>query len=373
MSERGFTLVELLVASLVSMIVAAGALLLAEGARTALAVEPPAMDTVRRLREAVDAISGPLAGAGGDRGVGDSRGSLADALPVVRLTGADGEAFTGLMVTRAVSGGRGQLITDQPGPGGALTLADGVGLCPGGQGVCGFIAGDVAAVFDGRGHADVFVVGAVSDGLSRIIPRAPLDHAYRAGALVVEARQDQLFLAVQGDGSRTLTRITAAGAREPLVDGVTNLELRAWGRAAPPEIFVAGAERFASFGLPPPQAGEADPEGIFEAGAHCMAELVAAVPTSSLPALGGGDDGLAALSPAQFDDGPWCPHADHPTRYDADWHRLLRIDVRLTVEVLAAVFRGPAGTLFTRAGTATHQASLWVPDRTLSFAVTVRP
>ena len=43
------------------------------------------------------------------------------------------------------------------------------------------------------------------------------------------------------------------------------------------------------------------------------------------------------------------------------------------MEVLAAVFRGPAGTLFTRAGTATHQASLWVPDRTLSFAVTVRP
>lgn len=372
MSERGFTLVELLIASLISAMVAGAALLLAGAAHTALAVEPASMETVRRLREGADAFAAAVASAGGDRGIGEDRGSIADGLPVLRLLGGEGgAAFTGLVATRAIRGGRGQLVEDQPGPGGSLMLATADGLCPRTDLVCGFRDGDVAAVFDGRGHFDVFVVGAVSEALARITPRAPLEHAYPAGAWVVEVRHDRLVLLRQPDGGQTLTRQTAAGAREPIVDGITRVELRAWGRAAPPAVYRFADDRFAHYGLAPPAATEVDAEGIFAMGSHCMATSEDGVLRTTLPSRAADADGLSELRPADLEDGPWCPHDDAPGRFDADWFRLRRIDVRLQVEALPEEFRGPAGSLFTRGGTAAHAAPHWIRDRTLEFSVAV--
>jgi len=372
MSERGFTLVELLVASVIAAMVAGGALLVARAAHTALAVEPASMDTVRRLREGADAIAAAVASAGGERGIGQARGDLADGLPVLRLLADEGgDGFNGLVITRAIRGGRGQLVEDQPGPGGSLMLATTDGLCPRTEVVCGFRDGDVAAVFDGRGHVDVFVVGAVSEALARIAPRAPLEYAYRAGAWVVEVRHERLVLLRQPDGGQTLTRFTAAGAREPIVDGVVRLDIRVWGRAEPPAVYGFADDRFAQYGLLPPGPGDVDTEGIFVVGAHCMAAHEDGVLRSILPARASDGDGLVELRPADMNDGPWCPHEAAPARFDADWFRLRRLDVFLQVEVLPAELRGPAGALFARGGAAAHDAPRWVHDRALAFSVRV--
>ena len=80
-------------------------------------------------------------------------------------------------------------------------------------------------------------------------------------------------------------------------------------------------------------------------------------------------DGLVRFEPGDFSDGPWCPYDGSPGAYDADLHRLSRIDIRLRVEVQAAEFRGPAGRLFTRGGTAARKAPRWVLDRTLVTSV----
>lgn len=371
MSAHGFTLVELLIAVLISLLVSAGALALAGIARTAFTVEPATMETVRRLREGADALTAAVASAGGDRAIGEDALALSGSLPPVRLLITAG-AFSGMSVTRAVQGGRGRLSVDQPGPADSLTLHMTDGLCPRSGDVCGFSVGDVASVFDARGHSDVFVVAAVSATLGRITPRAPLAFAYATGAWVVAVRHEQFVLVAQPDGSQTLTRVTAAGAREPLVDGVAGLALQAWGEPAPPQLLDGvDVPGFAQYGLPPPPADEIDPERIFADGAHCLVSRSAAGVASTLLAHAPAEDGLMRLSAADFEDGPWCPHPDAVNRFDADWYRLRRVDLQLRVEVMSAEHRGVAGLLFVRDGTATHDAPRWVRDRGIRTSVAV--
>jgi hypothetical protein len=273
---------------------------------------------------------------------------------------------------RGVQGGRGQLSADQPGPAGSLTLDIADGLCPRIRDVCGFAVGDVAVVFDARGHLDVFIVGAVSESLARIAPRAPLTYAYPAGAWVVAVRQERLLLVPQPGGARTLTRVTAAGAREPILDGVIGLRLDAWGAAAPPRLHASTARPgYASYGLAPLPPDAIDPEGIFPNGAHCLASQEGGPLQTALAARPPEDEGLAPLAPSDLDDGPWCPHDDAADRFDADWFRVRRVDVELQVEVLSAEHRGIPGALFARGGTGTHDAPRWVRDRAVRFSVAV--
>ena len=374
MTARGFTLVELLIASVVTLLVVAAAVAMAASARHAFVVEPAALDTVRRVREGTDALAAALAGAGGGSGAGDGVSSFAANVPIVRpltsLTGAPGGRFTALSAVRAIEGGLGRLAAPQPGPAGSLTLDRAASACPLTTAVCGFDVGDIAAVFDGRGHYDVFQIGDVSDVLGRITPGAPLGYAYATGAWVLAVRVDRFGLLRQSDGSHALTRITWSGAREPMVDGVVDLEFRVWGKARAPELRDAAiGSGVAQYGLPPPAPLAPDPDNVFAAGAHCMIARAGTAPVSRLVSYEPEADGLVRFEPGDFADGPWCAYDGSPGAYDADLHRISRVDVRLRVEVQSAEFRGPAGRLFTRGGTADRNAPRWVLDRTLVTSV----
>jgi len=376
MNARGFTLVELLVASLLTLLVVAAAVAMAASARQSFVVEPATLDTVRRLREGTEALAGALTGAGGGHAVGDGVSSLASSVPLVRpmmsLAGAPGGRFTALWVLRAIDGGLGRVALPQPGPAGSLTLDRAGSPCPLTTATCGFDVGDVAVVFDARGHFDVFQVANASDVLGRITPAAPLSYAYGAGAWVLTVRADRFGLVRQADGSHSLTRITWAGAREPMVDGVVDVEIGAWGRALAPEVRdAATGPGLAQYGLHPPEPREPDPDRVFPDGTHCMVARTGAVPSSRLGSYEPGAEGLVPLEPVDLSDGPWCPSAGSPGAWDADLFRLSRIDVRLRVEVQSAEFRGPAGRLFTRGGTASRNAPSWVLDRTLVVSVAI--
>lgn len=375
MTARGFTAIELLVATAMTLLVIGGGILMATSARWSLAVEPAAVDTTRRAREGVFALAEAIGSAGGGVAAGDGVLTLAANVPVVRpLTSLDespGGRFTALWLLRAVPGAVGRLSQAQVGPAGSLTL-DAAGPCPRSTLVCGFRIEDVAVVFDDRGHFDVFDVAAVSDTLTRIVPRRPLSRAYDTGDWVVSARVDRFGLVRQPDGSRTLTRVTWAGAVEPLVDGVVDLDIVVWGRADAPSLRDADeGPGLSSYGLAPPPPGEADGEAIFADGEHCMARRVGGAPQSPVTARAVDADGLSQLAPADFDDGPWCPSSTAPSAFDADLLRVQRLDIRMRVEALAAEFRGPSGFLFTRGGTATRDARRWIADRTLQVSVAV--
>jgi prepilin-type N-terminal cleavage/methylation domain-containing protein len=123
MTSRGFTVLELLVAMVITLLVVAAAVTLAAAARTSFLVEPAALDTVRRLREGADILGAALAGAGGDHAVGDGVWTLRSSVPPVRpLTALDespGDRFTAVWVLRAVAGGLGQVGLPQDGPSGS--------------------------------------------------------------------------------------------------------------------------------------------------------------------------------------------------------------------------------------------------------------
>lgn len=375
MTTRGFTAVELLVATVMTLLVIGGGVVMAASARWSLAVEPAAIDTTRRAREGVFALTEAVGSAGGGVAAGDGVLTLAASVPVVRpLTSLDespGDRFTALWLLRAVPGAVGRLAQPQEGPAGSLTL-DATGPCPQSTGVCGFRLDDVAVVFDDRGHFDVFDVAAVSDALIRIVPRVPLSRAYGTGDWVLSARVDRFGLVRQPDGSGTLTRVSWAGAVEPLVDGVVDLDIVPWGRPEAPSLRDADeGPGLSSYGLTPPPPDEIDDDGIFADGEHCMARRVGGAPRSPVATRPVDVDGLSQLAPADFDDGPWCPSSAAPSGFDADLLRVQRLDIRMRVEALAAEFRGSAGALFTRGGTATRDGRRWIADRTLQVSVAV--
>jgi hypothetical protein len=84
----------------------------------------------------------------------------------------------------------------------------------------------------------------------------------------------------------------------------------------------------------------------------------AAVPR--LPDLSANGVGLVEMAPALLADGPWCPDAASPNRFDADLLRVRRVRVSLRFEAAPAELRG-RGSLFARPGTSASALAL-VPD-----------
>ncbi|MCC7124593.1 MAG: prepilin-type N-terminal cleavage/methylation domain-containing protein [Acidobacteria bacterium] len=372
--ERGFTLVELLVALLVTLLVVAAAVGLATVARRSFLVEPAVIDTVRRLHAGADALAGAIADAGGDHAIGDGIWSVASSFPrVMPMTSLDntpGDAFRALRTLHVIPQGVARLAVDQFDPAASLTV-DVTGRCPAVADLCGFGEGDRAVVFDGRGAFDVFEVAAVSAALARLTPASPLGRAYEQGSWVVTVREDRFGLVAQPDGLHTLTRVTGAGAREPLVDGVVSLEIAALGAAhAPWQSDAVTGRGESAYGLHPPAAGEVDRVGWFDPGSHCMTDRTSGVPLSTLAALGPVGD-LAPVTPAMLGDGPWCPDSGATSPFDADVFRIRRLDITLRVAVLSAEFRGPSSTLFAQGGTAV-EAAKWVTDRTVTLRLAVK-
>jgi prepilin-type N-terminal cleavage/methylation domain-containing protein len=220
--SHGFSLIELLIALAIVTLLAGALAGVAEPARAVFDRVPAELDLQQRGRTAIDVISNELRSAGRSVPAMNELGSFADIVPAFALSDPDesGEVFSTLTVTTpAVNGAQGILATDQAGTFTALTL--GTTMCPNVREVCGFTAGTMAIITDGVGRHDVFEVA--STGARTLTPDRALSQAYPAGSVVIEIAQHTFRLARQGDGSFSLMRETAAGAVQPIVDGVASL------------------------------------------------------------------------------------------------------------------------------------------------------
>jgi prepilin-type N-terminal cleavage/methylation domain-containing protein len=302
MSPRGFSLVELLVATAICALVSGALAGVVAPARAAFEASPAMIDLHQRTRWGIEAVSGALRGAG-----------VAPGIPAVvpSTSSADSDVFDALWVMMPVPGGaRGMVAADQSGPGGAIALATGAG-CPQVGDVCGFTEGATAVIVDDLGRFDAFEVAATSPGRGEIVPDAALAIAYAAGSVVMEGETLLFETAQQPDGSRALVQRTAAGATQPIIEGVTHFVVEAW-------------------------------------------------------------DAARRLGPSELADGPWLVGGVGVPKYDADVLGIRRIDITLAVEVLSASLRGPAGRWFGRAGTVAHTPLRWVPDRRMRVSVALR-
>jgi prepilin-type N-terminal cleavage/methylation domain-containing protein len=237
MKERGFTLIELVIAMTITLLIAGAIANVAQPARAAFDRVPAELDLQQRARTAIDALSQALRSSGKNVAATEGLGLLSDILPTASVSGPDESGpFTELTVIVPVTdAAQGILSADQPGPGAAITLA--AAHCPSVTDVCGFTIGRSAVIADGAGNHDVFTIAATNAGARMVTPAHALSRSYPAGSVVIEADEFTFSLAQQADGSQSLIRRTAAGAIQPIVDFVSGLQFQVIGRDAPAGFF----------------------------------------------------------------------------------------------------------------------------------------
>ena len=372
-NPEGFSLVELLVATSLMLIVMSTVFQTLHPVHGAFRAEPETADVQQRVRVAADTLSRDLLAAGGGAYQGDRAGPLTDFFaPVLRLRlgrrNADpagtfrNETIT--LVTVAASAA--QTAIAQPLEARSSTvLVDVEPGCPPADSNCGFKAGTTVVVFDDTGAFDMFsITGIDAAGLHLQHNMRDSSKAYTAHVARIVAATSRTYYLKSDAATDTfqLMRYDGEGAGDaPVVDHVVGLSFQYFGDPQPPTIrrpLTDPAGPWTTYG-PKPQAS----------GDNCV--FVGNGTPIPAPALAVLDDGtaLVPLTAAMLTDGPWCPDAVNPNRFDADLLRIRRVAVTLRVESASATLRGPAGPFFARPGAGGHPL---VPDQEIRFDVTPR-
>jgi prepilin-type N-terminal cleavage/methylation domain-containing protein len=343
----GFSLVEVLMASAISLAAAALACGLAFEAQQAWRVYQARMDLQQRARVAADRLTRALLAAGAGPHAGDAVGPLgrfvAPILP--RRTGRRGadppdrfrtDAFT---VVRAASDAEpGRAAFAVAAGAASLDLAAGCDLPS-----CGIDQDSTVLLLDALGRRDAFtVLAAAGATLTLRHHGAGSESGYPAGTPVLAADVATFYL----DGpARTLRTYDGDATDAPLVDEVVAMEVEYYGDLRGPV-------------LPRPPAGTA----------NCLYESDGTYRAALLPALRDAGGGQARLTGALLVDGPWCGAG--ASRFDADLLRLRRVKVTVRLQASDPAVRGPDRLKFRNPGHASRPGFM-VPDTTI--VLDVRP
>jgi hypothetical protein len=233
--------------------------------------------------------------------------------------------------------------------------------CPLAVPACGFTVGMTVAVFDGTGAFDVFRVGGV-DGVRVWLEPANerSSRVYEAGSGIAEVHVRTVFRQRDAAGLDQLVRESFFGPAVPIADHVVGLEFELFADPEPPRTRLGDAgEVETTYGPVPPAAGEQ--QAPHPPGENCIFAWAGSVHVPKLPPLVPTDGPLVRLNEAQLSDGPWCPDAAHPLRFDADLLRVRRVSALVRVQSAIAALRGPTGPMFAHGGSASDPGRL-LPD-----------
>ena len=383
----GFTLVELLVSSVITITLTAVILGFVYHAQQLFQSQPEASDVQQRLRVGVDILHRELVMAGAGTYAGPATGALtyflAPILPYVAFGDTPdpgrgiyfrSDAISVLYIPSTPS----QSELSAPLPPGALAVQLAAPPnCPAATAtqICGLTSGDRVLVFDEGSQWDIFGIDQVGASTVLVQHRGPpsVMH-YQTGAALVAARIGTYHLK-QDAAAQTFQLMRHDGwvTDLPVVDDVVSLQFDYFGDAEPPRLTGTPLDSkpgpWTTYGPAPPAIGQV--RGTWPDGENCTFVVINGQQTPRLPVLGGGGSALVELKPALLTDGPWCPDAQLPNRFDADLLRIRKVRVTLRVQSAVASLRGPASTLFLRGGTA-RAGSRYVPDLEVRFDVAPR-
>ena len=256
---------------------------------------------------------------------------------------------------------------------GATRVASGPG-CPALDPVCGLAIDTDVLIADGEGAFDLFTVSDVT------LPAVSFSHnttdwakVYPIGSTIIPVSVRTYYLRPASGGAAAATREVRGGAGpdSPVADHVVGLRVDYYGRARATAhaASAVGCRRSVDHIRPATPVSDATMTPSI-AGSNCLfADNGSAIAAPLLPSFGTPDSALIPLTAAQLTDGPWCPDATAPNRYDADLLRIRSITVTLRIESALDALRGPAGLLFTRGGTA-RTGDRYAPDLEVRTRIT---
>jgi prepilin-type N-terminal cleavage/methylation domain-containing protein len=381
--QQGFSLVEMLVSLVLILGVTATILAVVIPAQSALQTEPERADMQQRLRVSINTLTNDLLMAGNGSFIGANAGPLmyffAPVLPLrqgLRQPDPVGTFKTDTITLLYVPLSSSQATIAQPMPAqsGNVTVSPDPG-CPIGDPVCGFSIGMDVLIYDDLGFSDLFSVTSVT------APTLQLQHnfrdasrTYNSGSKLVQITSRTYYL--KSDNATKTYQLMryegGSGNDVPVVDHVVALRFEYYGDPQPPSLLRPLSEPkgpWTTYGPKPPEPN-VQPTA-FPAGENCLFTRdrrrddwsAARVPWGSVP--------LVSLDHSQLTDGPWCPDASDPNRFDADLLRIRKIAVTLRVESAVDALRGPSSFLFSHSGFS-KAGTRFLPDQEIRFDVSPR-
>lgn len=350
-SERGYSLVEMLVATAVTLVVTGAIFALMDPSQGISRTQPEVSDLQQRMRVAVDTLYRDLVMAGAGPYQGATSGSLANffapVLPyrVGRVNSDPAnnvfyrpDAITLVYVPNTSS----QTTIRDPMPNESAEIkVTAQPNCPAGDELCGFREGMSVLIFDNTGAWESFEITNVQTSALHLQHRGQkFQKSYDAGSYIVQAEYHTYY---RDSATDRLMHYDGLTTDLPVVDNVVGLQFRYFGDPNPPQA-------------PKPPIGTAN--CLFDASGNAL-----------LPALGAPNGGLVELTQAMLTDGPWCGSA--PSQFDADLFRVRKIRVSLRVQASSSQFRGTDTRFFRRPGQATSGVRL-IPDFSTEFEVSPR-
>ena len=411
--QRGFTLVEALVATSIMVVVTAAVFDLVSPAGGLFQAQPEMSDMQQRLRVGIAQLKHDLmnAGAGSYSGLNDTTNYqtarslsnyFAPVLPYVQSSDANddgqGRFFSSRITIIYVptTAAQTSLKSDMAMETSEIQVTQESG-CPfkpntqqAADPLCGFRAAGVdgsggtkAVIYDGTGAFDEFVVTAVDENGGSLdfqhLQQGPFSQKYKVPSRIAEVSSHSYFLKPD---ARQLMQDDGLGTASPVIDNVVALNFEYYGDPLPPAFVAPNTPNLSTtYGPAPPGLDAPGPIGPWPPGENCAWAIqrgdTGAAYVPRLATIGNGSTALVLLTPAILTDGPSCPDAVNANRYDADLLRVRTIRVTIRLQTGNGALRGSGSlaagpdALFANPGTAASVAKS-VPDRTIQFDVSPR-
>jgi len=384
-NESGFSLLEVLVSTAIMLAVTAGVFSVMNPSNGAYSQEPEVADMQQRLRVGADTLYKDLVMAGAGAYNGTMSGSLeyffATVLPYRNGSANDdppGSFKPDTITLMYVPNTNAQTTLAGNGPSqksSEVAVNQDPG-CPNADPLCGFSEGMQALIYDQTGNYDTFTVTNVQDNPMHLQHNSDkfTYTNYDNTAKIVQMASHTYYL--KADAANQLYQLMhydgGLGPDIPVVDNVVGLNFDYYGDPQPAQLIKPLSDLvgpWTTYGPKPPALNQTF--SAYPNGENCVFQVQGGLQVPRLAVLGGGGSQLVKLTAANLTDGPWCPDANNPNKWDADLLRVRKIVVTLRVQSALASLRGPASALFSVGGTS-RSSTRWVPDQEVRFQVTPR-